>query len=120
MLPYCVSLFKLQGSPQVPGQLQDEVGVGKHAYLKNSELWSCDSTAPKVSTGVGPGAPGLAGSPRGAEVRVTGQAPSYVSHSPLLLPFLQREGQLNREMLKPPLKAMLLPLLEPHKGCRSG
>lgn len=94
-------MLKLQGSPQVPGRVRDRVGVDKHAYLKNSQLWSCGSTAPKVSTGAGPGVPGLVGPPRGLEVRVTGQAPSYVSHSSCLLPFLQRERQLSRRCSSP-------------------
>lgn len=79
VLPYCAPLFKLQGFPQVPGRLQDGLGVGKHTYLKNSKLWSCGSAAPIVSTGAGPGVLGLVGPPRGAEVRVTVQALCYVS-----------------------------------------
>lgn len=119
MLSYCAPLFKLWGWGGLSGPRTDGLGVSKHAYLKNSELWSCGSAAPIMSTGAGPGVPGLAGPPRGAEARLLSRHP-VMSHFLLLLPYLQREGQLNREILKPPWKAVLLPRLEPHKGCRSG
>lgn len=42
------------------------------------------------------------------------------SHAPHFYYLSCREGQFNREMLKPSWKADLLPGLEPHKSCTSG